>query len=211
MPGTCTIHPDRPIYGVCASCGRSACEECLVQLAGQMYCKTCLEAKIKRPARKIHTLLRLVLSLAPGVGHLYMGLLNRGFQLLIATFVGGFFLTFFHEALAAFWTATLVAFSVFDAREAHLRFEQGAEVPDKVLVDVSGVQFNQKWIAYGLIGIGSLALFQTFMNHVLVMIIPQIVNAFRSSLLGLACIGAGLWLLRQVPKQPAPPPEGPTP
>lgn len=206
MPGTCSLHPDRPIVGVCTLCGRAACEECLVDLANQSYCKTCLAARVKGPARPLSGFWRLVLSVVPGLGHLYMGLLNRGFQILAAAILGTIITGILFGPFWLLWAGFAVCYSIFDAREAHLRILQGAEVPDRFLFDLR-IRFNQKWIAYGLIGLGLLALYNTFVSDILATFMHYgpyyyaLVSASRSILFGGACLGVGIWMLRR----PAPP------
>ncbi len=39
----CYYHPNREGVNTCAICGKSACEECSLEIAGKMYCKECLE------------------------------------------------------------------------------------------------------------------------------------------------------------------------
>ena len=39
--GWCAAHPDSPVTGVCASCGRFTCTECEVSIAGLRYCAAC--------------------------------------------------------------------------------------------------------------------------------------------------------------------------
>jgi len=38
----CFKHPDREAAGMCVSCGKPFCEECLSEVDGKNYCKTCL-------------------------------------------------------------------------------------------------------------------------------------------------------------------------
>jgi len=210
MPGTCSIHPDRPIAGVCTLCGRTACAECLVDLAGQTCCKTCLAARVRAPLRRISGFWRFVLSVIPGVGHLYMGLLNRGFQIMAAAVAGGLIFGVLFGPFTLLWIGGVVCYSIFDAREAHLRILQGGEVPDKLLFDLN-FHFNQKWIAYGLIVVGLIALYNTLMNDILSTFMRYgpyyyaLVHASRSILFGAACLGVGAWMLRRPTPPPTPP------
>lgn len=43
----CTKHPDREASGMCVSCGKPFCEECLSEVKGKNYCKTCLAETIE--------------------------------------------------------------------------------------------------------------------------------------------------------------------
>jgi hypothetical protein len=43
----CAVHPDNEAVGSCCSCGRYVCYECKADIAGQIYCNQCLEARLK--------------------------------------------------------------------------------------------------------------------------------------------------------------------
>lgn len=38
----CTKHPDREASGICVHCGKFFCNDCLVEVDGKNYCRTCL-------------------------------------------------------------------------------------------------------------------------------------------------------------------------
>lgn len=38
----CVNHADKPAAGVCVSCGKFFCDDCLVEANGKNYCKTCI-------------------------------------------------------------------------------------------------------------------------------------------------------------------------
>lgn len=204
----CAYHPDREVQGICSSCGRPICQDCLVDIKGQTHCKSCIEARMKRPARDVVGPLRFVLSVVPGLGHLYMGMFNRGLQLMAGTFLGATLLNAIFDDLSVFFVFAMIFISVFDAREAALRIQQGLEVEDKGFVDLKTWKFekmtwNSKYIGYGLVVIGGLALYKTLMNDLLRLIFGY--NAFYRDLaatlngvvLGGLAVGAGVWLLRK--------------
>lgn len=43
----CCIHPDREAQGICVTCGKPYCTDCLVKLDEKNYCKDCLKKKIE--------------------------------------------------------------------------------------------------------------------------------------------------------------------
>jgi hypothetical protein len=52
----CAIHYDRDAAGACVSCGRLVCVECKTAVGGQIYCNSCVEARLKSgswPARPL--------------------------------------------------------------------------------------------------------------------------------------------------------------
>lgn len=200
---SCAFHPDRPVQGVCSACGRPVCEECLVNLNGQVYCKPCLEARMRRPDRQINSFVRFVLSGFPGLGHLYMGLFQRGLQLMAGTVLGSVLLGMLFPPLVGFFIPGMIFYSLFDAREIHLRMEQGLEVEDKGLVDMTTLRlrWSDRYIAYILIGVGALALYNTLVSDLLTMLFPdrawRMAQVVRGMTAGALSLGAGLWLLRK--------------
>lgn len=205
----CAYHPDREVQGICSTCGRPICNDCLVEIKGQAHCKTCIEARLRKPARDVIGPLRFVLSLAPGLGHLYMGLFNRGVQLMAGTLLGAALLGAIWEDLTGFFVIAMVFISVFDSREAALRIHQGLEVEDKGFVDLKTWKFekmawNSTYIGYGLIGIGGLALYKTLVNDFLRLMFGynfafyrDLVSTINGVVLGSVAVGVGVWLLRR--------------
>lgn len=52
----CFNHPKEDAIAVCKSCGKGVCKECAVILAGDSYCKTCVETgRVKVPAIQVPT------------------------------------------------------------------------------------------------------------------------------------------------------------
>jgi hypothetical protein len=200
----CAYHADRLVQGVCSTCGRPVCEECLVNLNGNVYCRPCLEARVGRPGRDIRGGARFILSIVPGLGHLYMGLFQRGFQFLVGTVLGAFIIGMLFAPMIGFWIPGMIFFSIFDAREVHLRIAQGLEVEDKGIVDTRTWRFdwNNRYVGYALVAIGALALYNSLVEDALrVFLDPnvyyQVARAIRGVTMGVLAIGAGLWLLRR--------------
>jgi hypothetical protein len=199
----CAYHLDRPVQAICSTCGRPICDLCAVDLSGQVYCKPCLEVKVRKPARDIHSGARFLLSLVPGVGHLYMGLVQRGMQFLLGWAAGWVLLTILFPPLLGVWIPLAIFYSVFDAREAHLRLAQGLEVEDKGFVDPKTLQlqWNHRYVAYVLVGIGALILFNTLTEDVLRVLMPYnygtVARALRGTVMGGLAIWAGVYLLQR--------------
>lgn len=202
----CAFHSDREVRGICTACGRPLCEECLLEMGGEVHCRACLDSRRKAPPREVSSLIRFALSVVPGLGHLYMGLFNRGIQLGAGAVLGSFVLNTLMptSALPGFLVAALIFVSIFDAREAHLRMAQGLEVEDKAFVDLKTMQpnWNSRYTGYALIAVGAIALYNAVMRDLLVLLIPygrykEIYNAINGSLIGLLAIAGGLWMLRR--------------
>lgn len=177
-----------------------------MDLSGQVYCKACLEARMHRPARAINGFLRFVLSAVPGLGHLYMGLFNRGLQLMVGTVGGIFIFKTVFSPLLGLLIPMLIFYSIFDAREAHMRMAQGLEVADEGFVDIKNLQltWNSRYVAYGLIGFGALALYNAVVHDLMQVLLvnhyamySRVVDAINGVTLGAISVAAGLWLLKR--------------
>ncbi len=197
----CAYHPAREVRGICSHCGRPVCAECLVDLSGQPFCKPCLAARMREPVREINGLVRFVLSLAPGVGHFYMGFFNRGMQLFLMTLAGAVLLNLLFPGLLGLYIPAAICFSIFDAREIHLRLNQGLDVEDRGFVDLKALphQFGRREAGIALVAVGALALWRVITTDVLEWIfgpryweVQRAVNGFT---LGILAVGLGVWLL----------------
>lgn len=202
----CAYHEERPVQGICSKCGRPICDACILEVNGQVFCKPCMEVGVKGPApRNTSGNARFFLSIFPGLGHLYMGLFQRGMQLLVAFIAGCFILGNLLDDLTGFFVAAMIFFSIFDAREAYIRQAQGLEVEDKGFVDIQHLklEWNARWIGYILIGIGVIALFNVMVDDVLRVILRDsqvyyaVVRAVKGSLAGVLAIAGGVYLLRR--------------
>ncbi|HEY8347189.1 MAG TPA: hypothetical protein VIL07_07920 [Symbiobacteriaceae bacterium] len=201
---SCAFHPDRASKQVCSLCGSEVCEECGISLAGQVYCRACLEARVATVNRPVNSTLRLLFSVVPGLGHLYMGLFQRGMQLMAATALGIVLLGLLMPWLNGLFIPVMIFYSVFEAREIHLRLRQGLEVEDKGLVDLSVLRqrWHPRYTAYLLIGLGALVLYNAVVLDLAVLLFPEgradeVVETVRGLTVGVVALGAGIWLLRR--------------
>jgi len=200
---SCAFHPERTGLEVCSACGRRICSECGIQLNDELLCRACIEERIEPPERTISGPLRLFLSLVPGLGHLYMGLFQRGLQLLGGTVLGAILLFLLMPVLNVLFVPAMVFFSLFDAREMHLRLLQDHEVADQGLVDLGALRdrWNSRCTAYVLIGGGALALYNVVVLHLIPLLFPAnarlVAEVVRGITLGLAALISGILLLRR--------------
>ena len=100
-------------------------------------------------------------SLVPGAGHMYMGLMTRGLQILVGFMLGCALLGFSYNFNFIIGPAMVVLyiFNLFDAYNCRKRIQAGAEVPDEPVVYVGGV-----YVGIGLIVMGALGLLFTLDN-----------------------------------------------
>lgn len=207
---SCAFHPERTGLGTCSACGRSICGECGIQLNDELLCRACIEERLAAPERTISGPLRLFLSLVPGVGHLYMGLFQRGLHLMAGTVLGAILLFLLMPVLNVLFVPAMIFFSIFDAREMHLRLLQEHEVADQGLVDLAALRdrWNPRYTAYVLIGGGALALYNVVVLYLIPLLFPMnarlVAEVVRGITLGAAALVGGILLLRRGERRPDP-------
>ncbi len=132
----CTVHAGNEAIGVCVLCGAAVCHQCQRLIRGRILCANCY-AELKQspnPQQQASTLprhsvrysgcLTFLLSIVPGLGHLYLGHMQKGLTLLVLAVALPFLLPI------------LIAFSVFDCLHTARRLNSGEKVPDW---DIKGV------------------------------------------------------------------------
>lgn len=198
----CINHPEQEQVADCKLCGGLYCEECLVSLNGTNYCKKCLTEKLSGQSSSVSgnsvpvigpksRFWAFVFSLIPGVGYLYLELMNRGLQTMLL-FFGSIFISSFinFEQIMALVVPVVMFYSIFDTQQLVKKMNSEEQVGDRPLFDLKAITFNQSWIGYGLIVIGLLAL----LNGVLPRYLP-ILGFIRSIMPSILIIGTGLLIL----------------
>lgn len=204
----CTLHPDAPSVARCAACGRELCQACQVELTGGSYCHACLEERLALPAgAKLippkSRFLSFVFSLIPGVGQMYLELMQRGLSIMILFFGAVALATIFGAAEIMVLIGPVVFFySMFDALQLRRRINDGLPVADQPLWtwrQVEGwlhleTRQTQRLLAYALIAWGGLRLLQNFVGywerqH------GMYFRSFSYISFPILLIGVGLWLL----------------
>ncbi|HVO39111.1 MAG TPA: hypothetical protein VMV03_08795 [Spirochaetia bacterium] len=126
---TCSNHRTIESVTTCAACGKPFCAECVVELEGRSWCRSCLSRMVKGsgalPGRSgWRKLVAALLSLIPGAGHMFLGLIGKGFALMSLLIVSIFLIILYSDATGMYWiTAYLVptlcllwvCYAVFDA------------------------------------------------------------------------------------------------
>lgn len=180
----CSNHPGTEATDICFECRQPVCGQCSVLLSDKNYCKTCLEKRVSRPTvtyghRK--KFLAFLLSLVPGAGYFYLGLMRRGLQAILiffgAIFVGGLANL---DLLAAFVCPVMIFYSVFDTQQLLNRMNAGELVEDQELFDWGSWESKRGLIGAALIILGLFALLNNlapyFINYRLISkIVPPMV------------------------------------
>lgn len=199
----CVNHPEKEHISTCTLCGENLCEECQVLINGRSFCKKCLEDKIGEKAevdsRKVLPVAQrksrfwaFIFSMVPGVGYLYLGLMNRGLQTMLL-FFGSIFLVSFigFEQIMALVAPVVIFYTIFDTQQMIKDINAGLPVEDEQLFEFKKLSITQSWIGYALVAIGVLALLNNFMPYF------PVWHAVRNMLPSLVIIGIGVGILNK--------------
>ena len=194
----CINHPDIETEVICAECQDPVCENCRVTLAGRDYCRSCLEEKVSaRPVPKpVPPLVvkskfwAFVLSIIPGAGYMYLGLMKRGLQAMIIFFSIIFIAsTLNFDEMAPLLLPILLFYTIFDTQQLVRRISEGYHVEDVALVELGQWTNWRNIIGYGLIILGVLSLLDNFLPYYLNY------NIMQRVVPPLLIIGLGLYIL----------------
>ncbi|HVP18395.1 MAG TPA: hypothetical protein VMU36_05310 [Spirochaetia bacterium] len=178
------MHTKVESIGTCARCGRPFCEACVVEVSERRWCRECLSAVLKsvegaHPGWK--KLAAALLSLVPGAGHMYLGLIGKGFALMALLIASVFLVILYSDATGIYWmTAYLVptlcvlflSYAVFDTMaisDARRGLRLPSEADDDTMKAVwERVLLNRRtggWILVAAGVVGVLHLFSEPLNR----------------------------------------------
>lgn len=125
----CSNHPRAEATGTCVECGKPFCPSCLLELDHRTWCRDCLSRIVARTGAgaRVHPgwrkLAAACLSIIPGAGHMFLGLIGKGFAIMGLLFVSVFLIILYSDATGMYWmTAYLIptlgvlflSYAVFD-------------------------------------------------------------------------------------------------
>lgn len=139
--------------------------------------------------------LTFFLSIVPGVGHLYLGLMTRGVQFLITFFSSIFFIVMTELGPLSILLPIIWFYSFFDALQ-HYQLIQNGIIEDKPLFIWNQGFVNQKWLAYVLIGLGGYLIMENGLNLFSRYFDWHYFYQFRTIFVALVFILIGMVLLR---------------
>lgn len=125
----CSNHPAVDATASCERCGRALCEECRVEINGRFWCTECLRVAVdrafdRRRRWRSSKLAAALLSIIPGAGHMYLGLIGKGFALMGFLFAAIFLVILYSASTGMYWmTAYLIptmvvlflSYAIFDS------------------------------------------------------------------------------------------------
>jgi hypothetical protein len=126
----CSNHPRAEAAGTCAECGKAFCASCVVEIDHRSWCRDCLSRIVARTGTgaRVHPgwrkLAAGLLSIIPGAGHMFLGLIGKGFALMGLLIVSVFVIILYSDATGMYWMSAyliptlavlFLSYAVFDA------------------------------------------------------------------------------------------------
>lgn len=139
-------------------------------------------------------IIAVTLSLIPGAGHMYLGLLKQGAQLMTAFFLVMFITDWLHLGLLMFLLPVLWFYSVFDAYHLLEEETDGLRPDESPLFD--WFSNHPSWIGWGLILLGVLVVLQRLVAPILINILSDDMrNYVETAIVSLILIAGGIKML----------------
>lgn len=143
----------------------------------------------------------VVLAIVPGLGHFYLGWMERGLQFMLAFFLSIFLMSWLNISLFAFLLPVIWFYSAFDLM--HLSTEPPVHVVRPPLVWLIE---KQRWAGIGLIVLGILLLFERTVIPILYLYFNyQTIRMIGTAAVALLLIAGGIRLAmgKQISLPPA--------
>jgi TM2 domain-containing membrane protein YozV len=129
----CANHARTDAAASCAGCGKPICRECAVVLSARTgeptselsWCHECLSKAVQKRHRS--RIVAALLSIIPGAGHMYLGLIGKGFALMGLLIASIFLIILYSDSTGMYWmTAYLIptlsvlflSYAIFDSLNA---------------------------------------------------------------------------------------------
>jgi len=161
----CAHHGDVEAVGTCEGCDKPLCAACAVDLGDGIWCRDCLKGAVKAKGvylfgvndkRFSRALTAMLLSVIPGLGHMFLGLLGKGFALMGLLFASVFLIILYSDSTGMYWlTAYLIptlcflflSYAVFDARE----IARGRDTDDDPIMKAIQDRFLMNGRTFGIV------------------------------------------------------------
>ncbi|MCR1898282.1 B-box zinc finger protein [Irregularibacter muris] len=207
----CKNHRDREAIAMCISCGQPLCEQCDAIVLGKHYCEKCkdnVETREAYPTEKgkkivshdINNFFWFILSLVPGAGHMYMGLMKRGAIILGAFLMGVSVmnLLYFFDHIGGMLSILIYVYAFFDSYNTKKAIQRGEVVRDEGLEGLSLENINLYYVGIAIIVIGVFSLMRSVLY---VGYLPEIVrivlHGIERSVVPILFIIGGIWLIKK--------------
>jgi len=155
------------------------------------------DLELSRKEGKRSRTIATVLAVFPGAGHMYLGLQQRGLQLMGAFLLSIYIMDALYLSLFLFLIPLIWFYSLFDALQLISRYDR------ELLIDkpiVSGLMNYQKGLGIGLVALGGYYLFKRIVLPFMAQWFPDVINYwfntyFNTIVVSFLLIAGGLHLL----------------
>ena len=138
-------------------------------------------------------LIALAFSAIPGAGHMYLGLIKQGAQLMAGFFLILLVSNWLHLNILAFVIPVIWFYSVFDIYHL-LEDEEEVQLESSTLFDWFST--HPSWLGWGLIALGLLVIIQRIAGPALAYLLSDSIrNYIETAFIALILIGGGIKLL----------------
>jgi hypothetical protein len=167
--------------GACAECGKPFCAECVVELDNRTWCRDCLSRIVARTGAgaRVHPgwtkLAAALLSIIPGAGHMFLGLIGKGFALMGLLFAAIFLVILYSDATGMYWISAYVipcfavlflSYAVFDAMaiaDARRSGREPSGADDRTMQAIwERVLVNRSTLGWVLVAAGAVGVLRLF-------------------------------------------------
>ena len=139
-------------------------------------------------------IIAITLSMIPGAGHMYLGLLKQGAQLMTVFFLVMFITDWLNMSLLAFILPVLWFYSLFDAYHLLEEESDGLQPDESPLFD--WFKSHPTWIGWGLIILGGLVIVQRVVAPIMVTLLSaETRNFVETAVVALILIAGGIFML----------------
>lgn len=206
----CQAHPETDATRSCHACLQALCDDCTQEVLGAFYCEGCLAERLQPEARAVPPQMpkkkRIkvpfvagFLSLCPGLGQVYNGLMGRALFMFVAFLLLGWSIGQMGPAGEGPILLTIMAFLVWqlvDAVRTAKDINRLGRVPDPDEAEamgrgsIPGLDHGSKGLGIGMMVLGGLLLFgnlgmSRMLSHLIEGVWP------------VALLLGGIWLVRR--------------
>lgn len=222
----CVYHNERDAEYVCTTCGQPVCRECATAVNGKNVCKSCAHKATQYnvvpynnvPYKRgdgINGFLFFIFLVAPGIRHMYLGLMKRGFEFLVAFFgsiaiamlLGNNVEDIFIPVFFVIWF-----YSAFDSYHCRKLIARGEEVEDSPIFKDYNIgsirsffEERKQLTGISIMVLGFLLLLRKFRMYTWKFRVPQeiltVIDLAFDSIIPVLLIAGGVYLLSRYKKR----------
>ena len=151
--------------------------------------------------RKYNKLYTSLLSMIPGAGHMYLGLMKKGLQFMFI-FFGSVIVTDLIYSAKSFTVLNIVVwfYAFFDAYHSRRKLESGRDVEEDLFLELRLESAKPKYVGVGFVILGCMVLLQHIVRELMsldmIVFPPYIKTAILDSIFPIILISIGIFILK---------------